>query len=435
MGAVVTVSCGGYEVLFSSGLGFGGSGGNIELDDPDWDAKAAAQLITFLGNRPEVVKQAPGDPRVGMIGGSYGEAVLPSTASIDPRLDAIVPIITGNDLSYSLTPNNDAANFIYSSSPPGVPKNDWTELFIADGATQPRQHLSSTPVPSLPRKSLGTQDGRGVDSAGQPRRDHADGIGIRPPARPSFVRVDPPSGRTRAVGLVIGIDADDTLWHNEKLFSMTEQRFVGLVAPWADGVDVAGQLLATERRNLASLGYGVKSFMLSMIETAIEITNGTVPATVIGTLLEARVMMDHPVELLDGAEEAVADLARRWPVVLVTKGDLFHQESKIDRSGLASHFSRVEIVSEKDPDTYRAVIARAGITPADFVMVGDSMRSDIAPVLALGGCAVHVPGFREWELERAEIGGDADGRWWRVDTLSAVPPLLVEIARRHLARG
>ncbi|GAC1538461.1 MAG: hypothetical protein NVS3B12_23600 [Acidimicrobiales bacterium] len=137
----------GYEVLSYSGLGFGGSGCNIELDDPDWDGKAASQLITFLGRRPEVVKDAPGDPRVGMIGGSYGGAVQLSTASIDPRLDAIVPIITWNDLSYSLTPNNDAANLIYSSSPPGVPKLDWTELFFADGATQPLQHLSSTPVP------------------------------------------------------------------------------------------------------------------------------------------------------------------------------------------------------------------------------------------------------------------------------------------------
>ncbi|GAC1593715.1 MAG: hypothetical protein NVS3B21_15020 [Acidimicrobiales bacterium] len=137
----------GYEVLSYSGLGFGGSGCNIELDDPDWDGKAASQLISFLGNRPEVVKDGPDDPRVGMIGGSYGGAVQLSTAAIDRRLDAIVPIITWNDLSYSLTPNNDAPNFVYSASPPGVPKIDWTELFFADGATQPLQHPSSTPVP------------------------------------------------------------------------------------------------------------------------------------------------------------------------------------------------------------------------------------------------------------------------------------------------
>ena len=138
----------GYEVLSYSGLGFGGSGCNIELDDPDWDGKAASQLITFLGRRPEVKKDGPGDPRVGMIGGSYGGGVQFSTASIDPRLDTIVPIITWNDLSYSLTPNNDSPVFTYASSPPGVPKIEWTELFFADGASAPLQHLSSTPVPT-----------------------------------------------------------------------------------------------------------------------------------------------------------------------------------------------------------------------------------------------------------------------------------------------
>ncbi|GAC1593758.1 MAG: HAD family hydrolase [Acidimicrobiales bacterium] len=235
------------------------------------------------------------------------------------------------------------------------------------------------------------------------------------------------------MGLLIGIDADDTLWHNEKLFSMTEQRFVELVAPWAHGVDVASQLLATERRNLASLGYGVKSFVLSMIETAIEVTDGTIPATVISTLLEAgRSMMDHPVELLDGAEEVVAALALRWPLVLVTKGDLFHQESKIARSGLAAFFTRVEIVSEKDIETYERVIERAGATPADFVMIGDSVRSDIAPVLALGGRAVHIPGFREWELERADIDDKADGRWWKFESLRAVSDLVTELDRSRL---
>ena len=235
------------------------------------------------------------------------------------------------------------------------------------------------------------------------------------------------------MGLVVGIDADDTLWHNERLFSMTEQRFVELIAPWTERVDVAAELLATERRNLASLGYGVKSFVLSMIETAIEITDGTVPAMVIASLLDAgRSMMDHPVELLEGAEDVVAALAQRWPLVLVTKGDLFHQESKIARSGLASSFTRVEIVSEKDIETYRRVIERAGTTPGDFVMIGDSLRSDIAPVLALGGRAIYVPGFREWELERADIDPGAGGRWWAVENIRAVPDLLAELDRSPL---
>jgi ABC-2 type transport system ATP-binding protein len=137
----------GYVVLSYSGLGFGGSGCNIELDDPDWDGKAASQLISFLGRQPEVLKDGPDDPRVGMIGGSYGGGVQFSTASIDPRLDTIVPIITWNDLGYSLGPNNDAANFVHTDSPPGVLKYEWSELFFGDGLAQPLMHPSSTPAP------------------------------------------------------------------------------------------------------------------------------------------------------------------------------------------------------------------------------------------------------------------------------------------------
>ena len=137
----------GYEVLSYSGLGFGGSGCNIELDDPDWDGEAASQLISFLGHRPEVLTDGPDDPRVGMVGGSYGGGVQFATASVDPRLDAIIPIITWNDLAYSLTPNNDNPDFVYRNSPPGVPKFEWAELFFADGIAQVPQHRSSTPVP------------------------------------------------------------------------------------------------------------------------------------------------------------------------------------------------------------------------------------------------------------------------------------------------
>jgi predicted acyl esterase len=137
----------GYVVLSYSGLGFGGSGCNIELDDPDWDGKAASQLISFLGRQPEIVKDGPDDPRVGMIGGSYGGGVQFSTASIDRRLDTIVPVITWNDLAYSLAPNNNGANFVHTDSPPGVLKHQWTELFFADGLTQPVSNPSSTPVP------------------------------------------------------------------------------------------------------------------------------------------------------------------------------------------------------------------------------------------------------------------------------------------------
>ncbi len=224
---------------------------------------------------------------------------------------------------------------------------------------------------------------------------------------------------------VVGIDGDDTLWHNERVFSMTQERFRSLMAPYVSGDELDGRLLETERHNLALLGYGVKAFTLSMIETAIEVSAGRVPATVIGALVDAgKGMLDHPVELLDGVAETLPVLARRWRLVLVTKGDLFHQESKLARSGLLPHLWRVEIVSEKDPATYRRVLAAAGVRPQDFVMVGDSVRSDIAPVLALGGRAVHVPGWREWALEQAEIGPEDHGRWCTVPSIRDVPAVL-----------
>jgi putative hydrolase of the HAD superfamily len=232
------------------------------------------------------------------------------------------------------------------------------------------------------------------------------------------------------VTLLVGLDGDDTLWHNERVFSMTEERFEALVRPFASGVDLQARLLDTERANLRIFGYGVKSFVLSMIETAIEVTGGTVPANVIAELLEAgKVMLDHPVELLAGVAETVPALAARWPLVLITKGDLFHQESKLARSGLLDHFDRVEIVSEKAPDTYQRILDAFGVDPADFVMVGDSLRSDVEAVLSIGGRAIHIPGYREWALEAADIGTAAEGRWWRLHTFTEVPDLLDRLAR------
>jgi putative hydrolase of the HAD superfamily len=230
------------------------------------------------------------------------------------------------------------------------------------------------------------------------------------------------------VPLVVGLDGDDTLWHNERLFSMTEERFRSLVAPFAGGLDLSSSLLETERRNLRLFGYGVKSFTLSMIETAIEVTGGRVPVGVIGELVEAgKQMLDHPVELLDGVADTVASLAGRWSLILITKGDLFHQESKLARSGLLPHLDRIEIVSEKEPSTYRRILHAAEIDPADFVMVGDSMRSDIEAVLEVGARAIHIPGYREWALETSALDQPGDGRWWRLKAFSELPELLAAL--------
>jgi putative hydrolase of the HAD superfamily len=231
------------------------------------------------------------------------------------------------------------------------------------------------------------------------------------------------------MALVVGLDGDDTLWHNERLFSMTEERFRSLVAPWASGHDLSSSLLDTERKNLGLFGYGVKSFTLSMIETAIEVTGGRVPVGVIAELLDAgKQMLQHPVELLDGVADTVPALATTWKLILITKGDLFHQESKLARSGLLEHFERVEIVSEKEPSTYRRILDAAGVDPSDFVMVGDSMRSDVEAVLDAGARAIHIPGYREWVLEASALDQPEDGRWWRLGSFTEVPRLLTSLA-------
>ena len=204
---------------------------------------------------------------------------------------------------------------------------------------------------------------------------------------------------------VIALDGDDTLWHSEHLFVDTQDRFRQLVSPYVelDDADLDQRLLDVERRNLPLFGYGVKAFTLSLVETAIEVTDGRIPGADLQAVLDlGKVLVDHPVELLDGVREAVDALTDAYRVMVITKGDLLHQETKVARSGLAELFWRVEVVSEKDEDTYGRILQRHGIDPATFVMVGNSVRSDVLPVLALGGRAVHVPYAVTWALEHAE---------------------------------
>jgi len=206
---------------------------------------------------------------------------------------------------------------------------------------------------------------------------------------------------------VIGIDGDDTLWHSEGEFSVSEEMFRTLLAPHVvSTVDLDGRLIERERANLQLFGFGVKGFVLSMIETAIEVTEGRVPTSVIQTLIDrGKEMLIHPVELLDGVAETVAALSERYRLILVTKGDLMHQEQKVARSGLGELFDAIEIVSDKDDITYRRLLARLGIAPEHFVMVGNSVRSDVLPVLAIGARAVHVPYRLLWAHEHAEHDG------------------------------
>ena len=181
---------------------------------------------------------------------------------------------------------------------------------------------------------------------------------------------------------LVAFDGDDTLWHNESIFSMTHERFAALMEPYVAPDTIGERLFATEMRNLSLFGYGVKSFTLSMIETAIELSRGDVAASEIQAIIDAgRAMLEHPVELLAGAEAAIRAVSDNHRVMLITKGDLFDQESKLARSGLGDHFDAVEIVATKDERAYDRILRRHGADPSRFVMIGNSPRSDIVPVL------------------------------------------------------
>jgi putative hydrolase of the HAD superfamily len=226
----------------------------------------------------------------------------------------------------------------------------------------------------------------------------------------------------------IGFDADDTLWQNETFFRMTEQRFTELLSGHGEHHVVSARLLEAERRNLSFYGYGVKGFTLSMIETAVEVTNGEVEASVIAEILSfGRQMLQNPVETLPGARETLDELAGRYRIVLITKGDLFDQERKLAQSGLGEYFDAVEIVSEKTHQTYERIFARHGDGAARAVMVGNSLKSDVVPSIAAGAHGVHVPHELTWALEH-EDAPEGNPRFHRIDTLASLPPLLGQIA-------
>jgi putative hydrolase of the HAD superfamily len=201
----------------------------------------------------------------------------------------------------------------------------------------------------------------------------------------------------------IGFDADDTLWQNESFFRMTQDRFVQLLADHADPTHLAERLEAAERRNLGHYGFGVKGFTLSMIETAIEVTDGRIPASVIGDLVAAgREMLEHPIQLLPHVRTTVTALAADYRVVLITKGDLLDQERKLAQSGIGDLFDAVEIISNKTPASYTAIFARHGTGADQAMMVGNSLKSDVIPALESGAWGVHVPHGLTWALEAAD---------------------------------
>ncbi len=223
----------------------------------------------------------------------------------------------------------------------------------------------------------------------------------------------------------IGFDADDTLWHNENIFVQVHDRFCELLGRHHDAAEVERVLFATEMRNLELYGYGVKSFTLSSIETAIELTEGRIGTDEIRELIQfGQEMLTHPVELLDGVSETLAELSTKHPLILITKGDLRDQERKLAKSGLSDHFRHVEIVSEKDTATYGRILHKHAVDPRRFFMIGNSLKSDIVPVLELGGAGAHVPYPLTWQHERVDNPPVANGRFFPVESLREVPGII-----------
>jgi putative hydrolase of the HAD superfamily len=225
----------------------------------------------------------------------------------------------------------------------------------------------------------------------------------------------------------IGFDADDTLWQNEQFYRLTEEHFATLLGDYAEGGHVSERLLEAEKRNLEHYGFGIKGFTLSMIETAIEITDGRVPAKTIAEILDiGRDLLRHPVETLPHVEETLRALNGEYLLVLITKGDLFDQERKLAQSGLGELFDAIEIVSDKSATTYRRIFSKVADGPDRAMMVGNSLKSDIVPAIAAGSYGVFVPHELTWVVEHVEPPTDAP-RFRQIEHLGELRDVLAEI--------
>jgi putative hydrolase of the HAD superfamily len=227
---------------------------------------------------------------------------------------------------------------------------------------------------------------------------------------------------------LIAFDADDTLWHSEIWYARGEKAFQELMAHYGGELDALEHLHRVEISNLRYYGYGIKSFILSLIESAIECTRGHISTDEIYKILDmAKEMLAAEVELLEGVEESIRTLANRYRLMLITKGDSVHQEMKIEGSGLEKYFERIEIVREKDRLTYESLLARSQITADRFMMVGNSLRSDIVPILEMGGYAVYIPYYMTWAHEHVDHLPSESRRYFEIENLGQLPGLLEKL--------
>ncbi len=231
---------------------------------------------------------------------------------------------------------------------------------------------------------------------------------------------------------MIAFDADDTLWHTEHLYAEAQSSFLRLLSNYHPPDWIAARLYDTEVKNLEHFGYGIKSYVLSMIETAIELSEGRVTGMDIQALLAiGRRMLSADVLLLDRAADTIRQLAPTHSLMLITKGDLFEQEGKITRSGLVHYFRHVEVVSDKTRAAYEALLTRHGIAPERFLMVGNSLRSDVWPVLELGGYAVYIPYQATWAHELSDEPPATQPRFHRLEHLGQLDELIAKIEKNE----
>jgi putative hydrolase of the HAD superfamily len=227
----------------------------------------------------------------------------------------------------------------------------------------------------------------------------------------------------------IAFDADDTLWHNEGFYTQAKAAFVSLLAGYAPPDEIAETLDHTETDNVRVYGYGIKSFILSMVEVAVELSQGQVTGEQVGEILRlAREMLQADLELFEHAQATVAEMAQTHRLMLVTKGDLFEQEAKVARSGLAEYFDQIAIVGDKTPQTYRRLLRQHSISPSHFLMVGNSLRSDIAPVVEIGGWAVYVPYDHTWAHEAVLERPLDESDYLEIEHLGQLPELVAGLA-------
>lgn len=223
---------------------------------------------------------------------------------------------------------------------------------------------------------------------------------------------------------VIAFDADDTLWINEPYFRETEAEFCQLMENYLPQHTVARELLHTEIKNLSLYGYGIKGFMLSMIETALTISNKTIDISAVEKIIEyGKALLARPIEVLDGVPDVLSALRDNYRLVVATKGDLLDQERKLRNSGILHYFHHVEVMSDKQEADYRKLLKHLDIVPEQFLMIGNSLKSDVLPVLGIGGSAIHIPYHITWEHEHVDVHID-NPNFRQVEHISEVLPLL-----------